>query len=279
MDGAEDAPRLRQARVVAHELEHGDRAAGDAGRPLRPVRRGVGVELDEREHQRRIRAEAVVSGVVAGGDRLAEHLSGLGELPDVHQRLAEVDQQVEPVLVIGRKERRRAPQQVRGGRHVAAREGPPARRPQPLRRLAADLAAAVVERSQLRQVAVGLLQVVAEDLLVLAGPVAVHLVGPGHEPLVQRRALALEQARVGRVADQDVLERERGAGRHDGRVRLKQPPPLEPAQVVGHARPAGVRHELDDGRLGEDLADDRCRADDLALRRRRACRAGPRGAR
>ena len=31
-------------------------------------------------------------------------------------------------------------------------------------------------------------------------------------------------------------------------------------------RPAGVRHELDDGRLGEDLADDRRRADDLALR-------------
>ena len=156
----------------------------------------------------------MVAGLVPGRDRLPEHLAGLGELADVHQRLAQVGQQVEPVLVEGREERRRAPEQVRGGRHVAARERPPAGGAQPLGRLPADARGRGRRAGPARQVAVRLLEVVAEDLLVLAGAVAVHLVGPGRRSARAARArCALQQPRVGRVADQDVLEGERRAGR------------------------------------------------------------------
>ncbi len=67
----------------------------------------------------------------------------------------------------------------------------------------------VVERAELRQVAMGLLEVVAEDLLVLGCALAVHAVRPLDELLVERRARALENALVGGVADEDVVEAER----------------------------------------------------------------------
>src|SRR5581483_11041398 len=71
-------------------------------------------------------------------------------------------------------------------------------------------AAEVVERSQLGQVAVRLLEVVAEDLLVLGLPpaLAVDAIGPVDEALVQRRAGALEQAAVRGLPDQHVVEAE-----------------------------------------------------------------------
>ena len=265
MDGAEDAPGLRKAGVVAQELEDGDCGGGDAGGPLRPVGRRLGVELDEDKHERGVGAEPVVAGLVGGADRLPEHLAGLGELADVHQRLAQVGEQVEPVLVEGRKERRRAPEQVRGGRHVAAGERPVAGRSQPLGRLPADGSAAVVERAELGEIGVRLLEVVAEDLLVLARAVAVHLVGPRHEALVELSPMPLQEAGVGGVADQDVLERVRRAGGHDLGVRLDEPAPLKAAQVLGDGRPARLGHELDDGRLGEHQAHHRRRANDVAL--------------
>ena len=65
----------------------------------------------------------------------------------------------------------------------------------------------VVERAELGEVAVRLLEVVAEDLLVLGrAPVAVDAVGPLDEALVKRRAGALEEALVRGVADEDVVE-------------------------------------------------------------------------
>ena len=90
---------------------------------------------------------------------------------------------------------------------------PNARRPADVSRSAArvpELAPVVVERAELREVAVGLLEVVAEDLLELdlAAALAVDAVGPVDEALVERRPGALEQAVVGGVADQDVVEAE-----------------------------------------------------------------------
>ena len=67
----------------------------------------------------------------------------------------------------------------------------------------------VVERPELEEVAVGLLEVVAEDLLVLDRALAVHAVGPLDELLVEGRAGALQHAVVRRVADEDVMEAER----------------------------------------------------------------------
>ena len=54
-----------------------------------------------------------------------------------------------------------------------------------------------------------LLEVVPENLLVLDRALAVHVVGPFHEALVERRARSLEDPLVRRVANQDVVEAER----------------------------------------------------------------------
>ena len=139
--------------------------------------------------------------------------------------------------------------------------------------------AAVVERAQLGEVGVRLLEVVAEDLLVLAGAVAVHLVGPCHEALVQLGPMPLQEPGVGRVADQDVLEGVRRAGGHDRRVRLHEPPPHEAAQILGDGRPARVRERArrrpPRGRPAPRPT--RCRR--RRAGRRRAGRAGPRGGR
>src|SRR5207248_11309723 len=89
---------------------------------------------------------------------------------------------------------------------VAARTRPAAGGREADSRVGAELVPVVVERPQLRQVAVRLLEVVAEDLLVLARAVAVDAVGPADELLVQRRARALEQSLVGRVPDEHVVE-------------------------------------------------------------------------
>ena len=82
-----------------------------------------------------------------------------------------------------------------------------ARRPADASRVAPrtpELVAVVVERAELREVVVRLLEVVSEDLLVLrlAVAVAVDRFGPVGEPLVQRRARPLEERRVGGVPDQ-----------------------------------------------------------------------------
>ena len=71
-----------------------------------------------------------------------------------------------------------------------------------------ELAAVLVQGAELGEALVRLLEVVAEDLLVLDGSVAilVDAVGPGDEALVENRAGALEEAPVGGVADQDVAK-------------------------------------------------------------------------
>ena len=75
-------------------------------------------------------------------------------------------------------------------------------------RIDADGHARLVQWPQLAQVSVGLLQVIAEDLLELERAVAlgVDLVGPAHEPQVQIGARALEQAVVDGVAHQVVVK-------------------------------------------------------------------------
>ena len=117
-----------------------------------------------------------------------------------------VGEEPQPFRVIRRKECRGAPEEVRRRRHVAAGERAPPGRGEAPRAVLADRASVVVERAELREVRPGLLEVVAEDLLELGAAVAVDLVGPGDEPLVEVGAAALEDAVVGGVADHDVLE-------------------------------------------------------------------------
>ena len=78
---------------------------------------------------------------------------------------------------------------------VAARERAAARRGEPARRVAADLVALLVERAELAEIAVRLLEVIAEDLLELeaAAALGVDLVGPADEVDVQADAARLSR--------------------------------------------------------------------------------------
>ena len=81
-----------------------------------------------------------------------------------------------------------------------------------------QLGSPLVGRRQLGQVADGTLEVVPDDLLVLARALAFAL-QPVRVALMKIGALRLEDALVGHVAQEDVLEAER-----PGRRSVRRPP-------------------------------------------------------
>jgi hypothetical protein len=119
------------------------------------------------------------------------------------------------------------------------------------------VAAGVSPRAQLGQAAPGLLQVVADDLLVLPHPGP----GPGLEQagqaLVQVGPDLLGHALVDGVADQQVPELVAGLGGQAGRGGAQELAPHQPAQTLGDLGP-GVRRGQGGHRvLLERLPDDR----------------------
>ena len=116
-------------------------------------------------------------------------------------------------------------------------------RRQPARRVAADLVRLLVERPELGEVAVRLLEVIAEDLLELEGAAAfgVDLVGPAHELDVQVRARTLEQAVVDRVAHQVVVEAIDELGRRQSGPRATNCLRVRACELARRSRPARAR--------------------------------------
>ncbi len=139
-------------------------------------------------------------------DRLPEHRARLLEAAGHEERLAVLGQQPQPAAMLRGQQGHRAPEQRHRARHVAACERAPARRGEAPGALLADLATAGVERAELGEVATGLLEVVAEDLLELDAAILVRDVGPRDEALVEVCPCALEDAVVGGVPDHDVVE-------------------------------------------------------------------------
>jgi hypothetical protein len=255
--------RQRQSGVIGTSFEHRDRVTGFVDDPRR--RRGIGtrVGVHERQHQARLRRDDVVLCVL---DRLLEVDAGPREFARLHERLAEIGKQLQPSGVVLGKQSRRAAEKICGGGHVAAPECSSARGRELVERAHAELVAVVVERTELRQEAVRLLEVVAEDLLVLgAVAVAVHALAPIGKALVQAGAVALQQSAVDGVADQDVLEAE-GILLLDGR-------PIGPDELLSrqcieqpaHLVAERVCDEFPHGGAREDEADHRCGVDHGAL--------------
>ena len=134
--------------------------------------------------------------------------SGAVPVAGLDERRPEVRQDAEPQRVVGSEQRARPREEVDRGRVVAAgerlfargREAPPGG--------VGELPLAFARRSELEPVPVRLLQVIADDLVLLAERSA----GPSshvREPLVQVRARGLRDRVVRGVADQQVAERER----------------------------------------------------------------------
>src|SRR5205814_7434614 len=132
-------------------------------------------------------------------------LAGFLEAAFFHQGVDGLRHELDPEWIIGLEEGRRAAEQVACRRRVATTKGPPAGRGELRGRACRDRSTFVVERPELRAVAHGLLQVIAEDLLELRLPAAIAIdrFGPRDEPLVERGARPLQQALIGSVADED----------------------------------------------------------------------------
>ena len=108
--------------------------------------------------------------------------------------------------------------QIRGGAHVAAPERAPPGRREMRRRALAETPSMVIERRELLEIVRGLLEVIADNLLVLALalPISIHSLRPVGEALVEVRARTLEEPVVGGIADQDVVEAHRAARYAEG---------------------------------------------------------------
>ena len=111
---------------------------------------------------------------------------------------------------IGRVEQRLGAAQEVGDRpHVVAGERAGTRRGEPVRGPTGEPSRLVVERPERLSVPERLLEVVADDLVLLLGAIAADASDPRGEPLVQVRSALLGDRLVRGVADQDVAEAER----------------------------------------------------------------------
>ena len=137
-----------------------------------------------------------------------------------------------------------ATEEVRRCRHVPARERAPSCGCEPRRTVGAERPPVVVQRAEVGEVAVRLLEVVAEDLLVLGRTLAVDAVRPLDELLVEGRASALEDPFVSRVANEDVMEAERLFLGRPSRVGQHELLARQRFQMLLDPRAGALRHEM-----------------------------------
>src|SRR2546425_10615571 len=123
----------------------------------------------------------------------------------------------------------------------------------------------VVERPELGEIPVRLLEVVPEYLLVLQRAVAVDTIRPADELLVERRPRTLQQSVVGRLANQNVMEAVRVLERTLRGIRSHELLGAERGEKIGDLILQRVRSELLDGTFGEHIAGDCRRLDHGAL--------------
>jgi hypothetical protein len=124
---------------------------------------------------------AAVSSLASGLDRVRQELVRPGEPPSLSEGEARVDRQCEPRRARARKQGDSSLEQVCRGGGVDSRERTPPGCPEVLGCLAADRARSLVQRAELLPVVVRLLQVIADDLLVLPGLVRSARLQPRRE--------------------------------------------------------------------------------------------------
>jgi len=209
----DDPPAVGQADPVAGLLEQRDRLTGLPLGLLGPASRPGHLAQVEQGDRAPGGQEAVV-GHLGAVDRLGEDLVGPPPLARLGKRVAQVEQPADPLRVAGWQQVERAGEQVHGrGRVVAAHGPPPAARESPG---APDgqLHLPGTDPSELLEIAVGLLEVVASDLVLLRQHLPLVTPEPVGQALMQLGAPAFGQRLVAHVTDQEVAEPEPlGSGR------------------------------------------------------------------
>ncbi len=198
-------PRVRQPGLVLRRLEHLDRSIRLGKRILE-----VEVGIDEHAHRHPFEpcplCQRLIAGLFGRLDGRAEHALRLPQVTALPERDPEVDDHGD-VRRFTFLEKRRGPlEQIDGRGHVAARERSPARGRQPAAATERNRPCPLVDATELHPVVERPLEVVSEQLLVLARAGAGHVYEPVREALVQLRAQLLRNRIVRRLTDQSVPE-------------------------------------------------------------------------
>ena len=228
----EQSPGVGEAALLVGVLEQPDRVLGlvdqPAGRDL-----GVRDEPHVRTAEAREALDAALARRQRALQRLLVDLSRLRVVGGSLQRLADRGQQLQPPAR-GRGQQRSGALEQADRRGVLARaHRPPARGGKVIRGALRERERALVDLAQVGAVAVGALEVVAEDRLDLDHAVGVALLQPVGEPLVQLGAVLFGDRLVGRVAHEDVAEGEAGLALEGGWLGRDQ---LLARESLEHAR-------------------------------------------
>jgi hypothetical protein len=260
-------PRPRNAAVVTERLESRNRLLRDA-RDLLRGRVGVGEDPEELALDERAQLEPPVAFGPAESKSLLEHVLGRRKDAGSHESDCELEEGVASGTARPRQQRHAALEQIDRGGYVVARERLPAGGREQLAGPLAQRAGVVVERAKLVPIAVGLLEVVAMELLG-----SVVQLEPADEALVEVGTCPLGDSGVGRIPDERVPEPEAVLAGNARRGRLDQLPADEPEQ----RRPEGLVPAVEGGHCAwpEFLAHDSCPLDHLAFHRLEAIE--PRG--
>ncbi len=239
-----EAPGVAEPVMVVVALERRehprDRVRGLLGAALGDVQQAQEVQLHEHA-----RLGALVADARRHEPRVLEHPVGLREPAGRDQRRADLGQQLGAPLHVVRRERRRALEQADRSGQVAARERPAAGLLEAQRRPRAEALEIVVGRAELQEAAVGLLEVVADDLLELAEAV--------------RRPCARARPRAARAARRAWRARASGT-RHRGSGGAGSDTPRRPRSFALLGPDHVAAHECRDAPLEEGLRSPRARA-------------------
>ena len=114
----------------------------------------------------------------------------------------------DPLRIISASSAIARPEKLAGRMHIAARESAAPGRCESARRITPDRGSRLVDRPEFTEIAMSLLEVIAEDRFELRprSLFGVDLVGPAHKLDMQRRTRTLEQAVVDGVSHQVMIE-------------------------------------------------------------------------
>ncbi len=137
---------------------------------------------------------------------IGENAARLVDLADLEQRIPQLWERRQAGLAVRARKLRGTTEQIGRGRHVSALERSLTGRDEMVTGPPSQLELRFTDRTELGSIAKRLLEVVADDLGLLADSTARGVADPGGETLVKLRADPLRGRPVGGLLDQDVTE-------------------------------------------------------------------------
>ena len=262
-----DTARLKRScdcRVVAQLRQQADRRI-HAGDELGHLKIGFALHPEHEQLDTGSLLVPHVPGLSPQLDSLVEDRAGALEVAGGLERLTEVGKNGHAGRVGAFEHTGGTIEQVSRRRDVVPVQRPSPRRGETPGRAPPELPSSPVDGPQLRPQAVRLLEVIAQDLLVLLSAVGRHPLQPRCEALVKERPLVLGQALIRGVTYEQVAEAEGVLARHVTLVRAYQLLAHESEQMRRHVRPRVLGCQLGNRSSMEHLALDRSPLHELPL--------------